>query len=129
ECFRDLPGFNFTFAGSANETYVLWSPRRIFAMAHSSFNGPVTDTSTGAGDHRVWLRFPSRMSTVCHSAGSDNESDWLVQVHDVSRRGLKLLSPHKFEQGTTINIGDADDDAGKAPAIVARVVNISAAPN
>ena len=97
-------------------------------MANSSFRRPVTDTSAGAGDHRVWLRFPSRMSTVCHSAGSDNESDWLVQVHDVSRRGLKLLSAHKFEQGTMVNIGDADDDAGKAPVIVARVVNVSAAP-
>jgi hypothetical protein len=69
------------------------------------------------------------MSTVCHSAGSDNESDWLVQVHDVSRRGLKLLSAHKFEQGTIVNIGDADDDAGKAPVLVARVVNVSAAPH
>ena len=27
-----------------------------------------------------------------------------------------------------VNIGDADDDAGKAPVIVARVVNVSAAP-
>jgi PilZ domain len=95
-------------------------------MSDSSFRRPVTDTSSGAGDHRVWLRFPSRMSTTCHSAAGDNE--WLVQVHDVSRRGLKLLSTHKFEQGTTVNIGNADDDAGKAPVIVARVVNVSAAP-
>jgi len=71
-------------------------------------------------EYRVRLRFPSRRIASCQFADSDDES-WPVHVHDISRTGLSILCAHKFEQGTILIIGDADDGAHLLGARVVQV--------
>jgi WD40 repeat protein len=51
---------------------------------------------------RFWLRFRSRLETICQCAESSEPCPAYVQ--NVSRGGLGLLSPQRFEPGTIIKV-------------------------
>lgn len=90
-------------------------------MAESPSPRPGAERSASDQDRRVWVRFPSRRETYCKSTASDDEPSWPAQVCDVSRGGLKLLSTHKFERGTTLKIGSFNESAEKPSLVIAHV--------
>jgi PilZ domain len=100
----------------------------ISAMPNASTGQQIKSNVTGR-ECRVWLRFPSRRIASCQFADSDDKSSWPVHVHDISRTGFNLLSVRKFEKGTILKIGEADDGSSVASLIAARVVQVTSAPD
>ena len=73
------------------------------------------------GDRRVWVRYPSRRVTYCRSAANADDQFLPAQACDISLGGVKLLSAHKFERGTTLMIGRLDDGPQKGGLVTAQV--------
>ena len=59
-------------------------------------------------ERRSWDRIPVQISVFCQNVQGQDELCWSARVMDISRGGMKLLSPHKFEPTTVIQIGRAD---------------------
>jgi hypothetical protein len=59
-------------------------------------------------ERRSWDRIPVQVLVFCQNAQGHDELCWSARVMDISRGGMKLLSPHKFEPATVIRIGKAD---------------------
>jgi PilZ domain len=59
-------------------------------------------------ERRSWNRVPVRVRVFCQNTQGEDELCWSACVMDISRAGMKLLSPHKFEPTTVIRIGHAD---------------------
>jgi hypothetical protein len=59
-------------------------------------------------ERRSWDRIPVQISVFCQNVQGHDELCWSARVMDISRGGMKLLSPHKFAPTTVIQIGRAD---------------------
>ncbi len=59
-------------------------------------------------ERRSWDRIPVQILVFCQNVQGQDELCWSARVTDISRGGMKLLSPHKFDPATIIRIGRAD---------------------
>ena len=59
-------------------------------------------------ERRSWDRVLVQIMFFCQKAQGEDELCWSARVTDMSRGGIKLLSPHKFEPGTVIRVGKVD---------------------
>ena len=59
-------------------------------------------------ERRSWNRVPVQVGVFCQNVQGEDELCWSARVVDISRAGMKLLSPHRFDPNTTIRIGKAD---------------------
>jgi hypothetical protein len=76
-------------------------------------------------ENRAWPRYPGRFKTYCQSIKEGDELLWSVQVKDLSRQGLKLLSHRRFEPGTILRIGIIHE---KGRVLMARAVHATQTP-
>ena len=74
-------------------------------------------------DRRSWERILTLVRVFCKKAQGKDELSWSARVVDISRDGLKLLSPHKFDPTTTISIenGYVQESAQSLEVLVVRV--------
>ncbi len=79
-------------------------------------------------ERRSWDRVPVQVVVFCQNAHSDDELCWSARVMDISRGGMKLLSPHRFEPATVIRIGNADGAEGPSRLLQALVVRAHRSP-
>ena len=93
-------------------------------MPESIPSSPPEDSGSPESECRVWLRFPSRRATYCQSAAGADELSWSAHVYEITSASLKLLSHHKFEQGTAVKIGASDDSTNATALILARVAYV-----
>src|SRR6266481_10148102 len=56
-----------------------------------------------------WERIPTLVRVFCKKRQGKDELSWSARVVDISRGGLKLLSPHEFDPTTTISIENGDE--------------------
>ena len=56
-------------------------------------------------ERRSWNRVPVQVGVFCQNVQGEDELCWSARVVDISRAGMKLLSPHRFDPNTTIRIG------------------------
>src|SRR5260370_34474103 len=87
--------------------------------------GPSQRSNPGQKENRAWPRYPGRFKTYCQSTKEDDELLWSVQVKDLSRQGLKLLSHRRFEPGTILRIGLIHE---QGMVLVARAVHVTPTP-
>jgi serine/threonine protein kinase len=73
-------------------------------------------------ERRSWDRFPVQVKVFCQKTQGEDELCWSSRVMDISRGGMKLLSPHKFDPTTAIRIGKADRVEETSELIEASVV-------
>jgi len=59
-------------------------------------------------ERRSWERIPVQIVVFCQDVQGKDELCWSARLMDISRGGIKLLSPHKFEPSTVVRIGRAD---------------------
>ena len=59
-------------------------------------------------ERRSWNRVPIEVGVFCQNVQGQDELCWSARVVDISRGGMQLLSPHRFDPNTTIRIGKAD---------------------
>ncbi len=76
-------------------------------------------------ENRAWPRFPGRFRTYCQSIKEDEDLLWSVQINDVSRQGLRIISHRRFEPGTILRIGLIHE---KDVPLVARAVHAFQTP-
>jgi PilZ domain len=73
-------------------------------------------------ERRSWERTPTLVRVFCKKHDGKDELSWSACLVDISRGGLRLLSPHKFDETTTISIenGDGQESAQSLEALVVR---------
>lgn len=76
-------------------------------------------------ENRAWPRFPGRFKTYCHALKEDDDLLWSVQIRDLSRQGLKIVTHRHFEPGTILRIGLIHE---KAVPLVARAIHVTPTP-
>jgi hypothetical protein len=69
-------------------------------------------------ERRSWERIPTLVRVFCKKPQGKDELSWSSRVMDISRSGLKLLSPHKFDPTTIISIEKGDESAQSLEASV-----------
>ena len=62
-------------------------------------------------ERRSWNRVPVQIVVFCQNVQGEDELCWSARVADMSRGGMRLLSPHKFEPATVIRIAKADEES------------------
>jgi hypothetical protein len=70
---------------------------------------PTPDKSNDSAkkERRSWDRVPIQVVVFCQNIQREDELCWSARVVDISRGGMKLLSPHEFKPSTVIRIGKA----------------------
>ena len=79
-------------------------------------------------ERRSWNRVPVQVGVFCQNVQGEDELCWSARVVDISRAGMKLLSPHRFDPNTTIRIGKADGAEETSEFLEALVVRAQGAP-
>jgi hypothetical protein len=73
-------------------------------------------------ERRSWNRVPVQIVVFCQNIQGEDELCWSARVMDISRGGMGLLSPHKFEPATVIRIGKVDGAEESSRLLQAQVV-------
>jgi hypothetical protein len=73
-------------------------------------------------ERRSWNRVPVQVGVFCQNVQGEDELCWSARVMDISRGGMRLLSPHRFDPNTTIRIGKADGPEETSEFLEALVV-------
>jgi hypothetical protein len=79
-------------------------------------------------ERRSWNRVPVQVGVFCQNVQGEDELCWSARVVDISRGGMKLLSPHRFDPNTTIRIGRADAAEDTTEFLEALVVRAQHSP-
>lgn len=79
-------------------------------------------------ERRSWNRVPVEVGVFCQNVQGEDELCWSARVVDVSRGGMKLLSPHRFDPNTTIRIGKAEGPEESSDFLEALVVRAQHMP-
>src|SRR5262249_49467241 len=79
-------------------------------------------------ERRSWDRVPVQVEVFCQKAQGEDELWWSAHVMDISRGGMKLLSPHKLDSTTAIRIRKADGVEETSELIGASVVWVHPTP-
>jgi hypothetical protein len=79
-------------------------------------------------ERRSWDRIPVQIQVFCQNVQGEDELCWSARVTDISRGGIGLLSPHKFEPATIIRIGKADGAEESSRLVQALVVRAHRSP-
>ena len=79
-------------------------------------------------ERRSWNRIPVQIQVFCQNVQGEDELCWSARVTDICRGGVKLSSPHKFEPGTVVRIGEADGFEELSRLLHASVVRAQRSP-
>ncbi len=79
-------------------------------------------------ERRSWDRIPVQILVFCQNDQGEDELCWSARVTDISRGGMKLLTPHKFEPATVIRIGKVDGFEESSRLLQASVVRAHRSP-
>jgi hypothetical protein len=78
-------------------------------------------------ERRSWERIPTLIRVFCQKNQGKDELSWSAHVVDISRGGLKVLSPHKFDLTTVISV-EKEDEQESTQFLEALVVRAQPAP-
>ncbi len=73
-------------------------------------------------ERRVWLRYAADLNTRCAEVGDDGETGIAALISDISRGGLKVIAPRRFEPGTVLSVELPSVSGESALAVLACVV-------
>lgn len=119
---------------TAEEAIELWPYLRVDFDMHETqcpvflespkVGSPPADelNNSAKKERRSWDRVPVQVFVFCQNVQGEDELCWSARVIDISREGMKLLSPHKFEPTTIIRIGKADGGEESSRLLQALVV-------
>jgi hypothetical protein len=63
------------------------------------------DAPADSGDERrVWLRYAANLNIRCEEVSDDAAEGVSAVIGDISRGGLKVIAPRRFEPGTVLSI-------------------------
>src|SRR5713226_8506209 len=79
-------------------------------------------------ERRSWDRIPVQKQVFCQNVQGEDELCWSARVTDISRGGIGLLSPHKFEPATIIRICKVDVAEESSRLVQALIVRAQRSP-
>src|SRR5207244_3929973 len=75
-----------------------------------------------------WERIPVQIAVFCQNVQGQDELCWSARATDISRGGIRLLSPHKFEPAMVVRIGRANGAEESLRLVEALVVRAERPP-
>src|SRR5260370_36080407 len=78
-------------------------------------------------ERRSWERIPTLIRVLWQKNQGKDELSWSAHVVDISRGGLQVLSPHKFDLTTVISV-EKEDEQESTQFLVALGVRAQPAP-
>ena len=106
----------------AQDVLPIWIGNHRKEAAMSGSHDPFKRSDSPKRENRECPRFPSHFRTFCQSIQEDDELLWSVQVEELSRQGVKIISHRRFEPGTILRIGLIHE---KARVLMARAIRVS----
>jgi len=79
-------------------------------------------------ERRSWERIPVQIAVFCQNVQGQDELCWSARATDISRGGIRLLSPHKFEPAMVVRIGRANGAEESLRLVEALVVRAERPP-
>ncbi len=75
----------------------------------SAVQHPGAADSPPKKERRSWNRVPVQVTVFCLNTQGEDDLYWSARLMDISRGGIKLLSPQKFPPTTLLRIGKAEN--------------------
>lgn len=82
----------------------------------------VPAATSAAEERRVWLRHAACLSVRCGEAGGNEGSGVSAVVCDISRGGIQIIAPQRFEPGTLLSVELLSVNGVDGMAVLACVV-------
>ena len=79
-------------------------------------------TDTSADERRVWLRHAASLNVRCGEAGSEKDPGVSAVICDISRGGIQIIAPCRFEPGALLSVGIPSASGEDEIAVLACVV-------
>jgi hypothetical protein len=84
----------------ANDTVTFW--RWLTGKPVSLTLTPCAENT--ADERRVWLRYSASLNVRCGEVHEEGDADVLAVICNISRGGIQMISPRRFEPGTLISV-------------------------
>lgn len=84
---------------------------------------PVPSESRTGEERRVWVRYMCNLPTSCQPVMAKDDLCWSGRVQNISRGGVNLIVPRRFEPGTLLQIELPGATEAEPRNILARVVH------
>lgn len=82
-----------------HSTFSFW--RRLVGMTPAA----TTDSAVATEERRLWVRYPTNLVTIVHTAAGDEPSERVsAVVRDISLGGVNLVVDRPFETGQLISV-------------------------
>ncbi|MCI0462437.1 MAG: PilZ domain-containing protein [Gemmataceae bacterium] len=82
-----------------------------------------------AGEQRIWPRFACDVKAVCQAVANPESGPQPARVLNLSRSGVGLLLPKRFDNGTLLSVEFQAADSSFRRTVLACVVRINARPD
>lgn len=85
---------------------------------------PLMPSSAAASveERRVWLRYATAVNARCGEVRSEPDGGAAAQICDISRGGIQMIAPRRFEPGAHLSVELPSTDGEGALAVLAYVV-------
>ena len=94
--------------------------------ADSGLVQPVQSPGSKFSERRVWVRYHCNLPTSCHPVLTKDAECWSGRVQNISRGGVNLIVPRRFEPGTLLQIELQGPHDSEPRTVLARVVHARA---
>jgi hypothetical protein len=84
----------------ANAPVTFWR----WLTGQSLANAPAPSSHKKDEERRVWVRRAMQMNVRCGEANDQTEEDVFGVISDLSRGGVQIVSPRRFDVGTLLNV-------------------------
>jgi hypothetical protein len=83
---------------------------------------PLPANDESGEERRVWLRYTANLNVRAEPANSEAEPGVLAVICDISRGGIQIIAPRRFEPGALISVEFPSRRGEETPAVLACVV-------
>ncbi|MGH7173568.1 MAG: PilZ domain-containing protein [Gemmataceae bacterium] len=101
---------------SSTVTFWRWLTGQPVPLAQMPFD------ETSVDERRVCLRYAASLNVRCDEVSGEADAGVLAVICDISRGGIQLISPRRFEPGILISVGLPATRRGEGLAVLACVV-------
>jgi hypothetical protein len=91
-------------------------------LTGQSFPTQEPSAAAPAEERRVWLRHTANLNIHCKQVSDDPESGVYGLIRTISRGGMQLIAPQRFEPGSILSVESASSEREKDFAVLAFVV-------
>lgn len=84
---------------------------------------------SSAAERRASVRYLCSLETACKTSAYGKEQRWAATVRDISKEGMGLTVPQKFEPGTVLGVELTNSEVDISYIVSAKVVHSHPQPD